>query len=674
MTRERLPENLNFPLNIRFALPISVQNSARPSEKLSSSLGVDRGMRAFAEAFVSQALFLRRKPNNFRQQQHFGRLEVVCAAQKNSLDDGVSKSASSVKTPHLGAKKRSTRSLQRIAQKIAAARDKFQKVSDEVDALQSSPEGFVLGSDLSSLYIGSTSLVQDLKIPEAPSYWGMFPEDTLELINAYLRQNQISEAERQAFLDSCEDILAKLRGWTHQLADTARPLLSSDTTLLSPSREGEALDAIIALLQTSGFSILPELPEVKEPPSPDSLPLGNSITDTLDPTLLRGSKGLRKHIEDIGIRLGDPLYYPYIFLATRGVSLVRKSGLLLPQKMRAIERAYFSWIRTPFALLLQPLRLIGNFVKDSLNLSGNPDRDGSKLKQALKQMPEESESAPAMIDSTDKESKIRKVRRVVPALKLERGWNAFSGLFLPSFTQEPSHGLMMIMYREIIPNRESIRREKREALMTQIRDSVLHAVNPVPPNRREAEKSVSDRHASVLDEFKKPSGEEMPVTLQLFSDVPWGTIHHFFPSTFILPATRDLLRIDALTFAGLVSALVTYFRDSDSAFIFAALVGSFISYSVRVGFGWRQALVAYKGRIASEKAAGIVARQRSCLDYLAALSAEEMLVDVCCVYLSKTLMTGIDPQKIQRQIFNQVLLTTYSTNGWKDWLDKEGYS
>lgn len=573
--------------------------------------------------------------------------------------------------PHVGAKARKPRPLAKIAQRVAAARDKFRKVADEVEALQSSPEGFVLGADMSSLSIGSTSLVQDLHIPEAPRYWGMVPQEIFQRVDTYLAQREIPEQERQIFLDTCEDLLATLRGLTHRIADTVEPLLSTEVTSLPAAKHGEALDALIVLLQTCGFSILPQFPEINEPPSPESLPLGNSIRDTLDPTILRGSEALRNHIKENGIQVGEPLHYPHIFLATRGVSVTRNSGLLLPQKVRALERAYFSWIRSPFEILLQPIQAMSKFVKEAINLSGNGKLDAPQLEVAVKSTVSKDENEREHGEKASNEKHGRKVRRVVPAVKLRNGWNAISGLFLPSFTQEPSHRLMLLMYREIIPDLESIRREKREALLTQIRYSVVQAVNPVPPNRRKAENVISNMHASVVDGYEKSVGEEQPMTIELFADVPWGTMHHLFPSTFILPATRDLLRIDALTFAGLVSTIITYFRHSDSIFVLASLAGSILSYSVRVGFGWQQALMAYKGRIANDKASGIVSKQRNCLNVLANLSAEEMLVDVCCTHLCNTVLKGMDAQKVQRDIFGQVLLTKASVDDWNDWLEKE---
>lgn len=567
-----------------------------------------------------------------------------------------------------------SRSIRDIATRIAEARDKFQQASDEVRALKSSPEGFVLGSDLSQFGIGSTSLVQDLEVPPAPKYWGLPPEEVLTLLRTYLIQQSTPEGQCSEYVENFRDILAVLRGWTHGFADQARPLLDS-----TDNKDGDesldyadSVDAFITLLQMSGFAVLPEITVVTEPPCPEALPLGNSIEATLDPTLMRESTAVRKHITSNGVHIGSPSYYPHLFIATRGTSLVRKSGLLVPQKIRAIERSYFSWLRTPFGLLVEPVRALStsmwtlflNAVWKKSDLHDEETDGGFEKTSAHSADPED-----AMEELPVKESNGKRVRRVVPAVQLEGGFDALTRMFLPTFTQEPAHEFMVLLYREVALDKDSIRREARAALIEQVKSSVAQAINPIPPKRRARQRTSSDTDASVFDRFEKPLGAAKPVSLVMFTDVQWGTIAHFFPSTFVLPATTDLLRIDALTFLGLVSTLVTYVRNADNMFIYASLAGSIVSYFLRVTSGWRTALTNYTGQIAKDRASAILSQQRSTLDSLAAMSAEELFPDVCCVWLANALNSSLKAQDIQQEAFGDVSLTNDTFKTWNKWLE-----
>lgn len=565
-------------------------------------------------------------------------------------------------------------SIRDIATRIAEARDKFQQASDEVQALKSSPEGFVLGSDLSQFGIGSTSLVQDLEVPPAPKYWGLPPEEVLTLLRAYLCRQSIPEDKSSEYVEELRNILAALRGWTHGFADQARPLLEPPDSNKDDAQNldySESVDAFITLLQMSGFAVLPETPAITEPPSPEALPLGNSIEATLDPTLLRESAAVRKHITSNGVHIGSPSYYPHLFIATRGVSLVRKSGLLIPQKIRAIERSYFSWIRTPFGLLAEPVRALSTSTWNVLlnTVWKKPDLHDEKTDgdfEITSTSPPDSEDA--VQDLPFRQWDGKRVRRVVPAVQFEGGLDALTRMILPTFTQEPAHEFMVLLYREVALDKESTRKEARAALMKQVKNSVAQAINPIPPKRRALQRTSSETEASVFDKFEKPLGAAKPVSLVMFADVQWGTMTHFFPSTFVLPATTDLLRVDALTFLGLVSTLVTYVKNADSVFIYASLVGSIVSYVLRVTFGWRTALTNYWGRIAKDRASAMLSRQRSTLDSLAAMSADELFPDVCCVWLSAVLKNGLEAQYLQEDAFGDMSLTDDTVKTWNEWL------
>lgn len=566
-----------------------------------------------------------------------------------------------------------SKSFRDIATRIGEARDQFRRASDEAQALESSPEGFVLGSDFSKLRIGSTSLIQDLEVPPAPRYWGLSPDEVLAALEVYMRKCGYHEDIANKRTRDLRDILADLRGWTFQFADQARPLLELTADQGDESNRNtvsDAVDALATLLQLSGFAVLPDIPAITEPPCPEALPLGNSIEQTLDPTILCKSSVVSKHIRSHGVHIGSPSYYPHLFLATRGVSLVRKSGMLIPQKLRAIERTYFSWITTPFAFLVEPFRALTCFFRDQF-LKGVKNHGRNTSKGA--ELEQRNGTSAGMEGRVTQKRDGKRVRRVVPAVQLDGGLGALTKLFLPTFTQEPAYELLLLLYREVDLDKDSIRKTARTALRNQVKASVAQAVNPVPSKRCAPQTPAVKTEGSVFDTFEQPIGTLKPVTLQMFADVQWGTMKHFFPSTFILPATTDLLRIDALTFLGLVSTVVTYGRNADNAFVYALLTGTIVTYAMRVAFGWRSALIDYRGRIAHDRAQALVSRQGNTLVSLAAMAAEEQFPDVCCVWLSGILRNGKQPEDLQQEVFGATSLNDEAVASWREWLKCNDY-
>lgn len=554
--------------------------------------------------------------------------------------------------------------------------------------LHTSSDTSVLGSDLFNCYVASTSLVQDVDIPPAPTLVNLRPESVQEKVREYLIRIGVSEENRRLYSERLHDVLTALRGWTLEYADTARPLLTSSPERLRDSDLVNSLDALIRLLEMASFAILPPSPDIPGPPSPDALPLGNSIPDTLDPTLFEHSAALREYLRTNALQLNT--CFPYLFVATRGVTFVRKSGLLLRQKIRALERSYFSWIRTPFALLIQPLRSLrtmmwkrlgGDWLRDIFQSSGergnvddedDEDDDDDDLFNIQSQS--EEYSAEVHISSSDEcNMEARQVRRIVPAGKLEGFLEGLTRFFLPTFTQEPAHELFLLLYREVVPDKELIRKDKRSALVNQLKNSIAQAINPLPSKKDKSQRFAQDaKPSSILDDLKKPRGELKPVSLQLFADVQWGTVYHLFPSTYVLPATRDLLRVDAVTFLGLATTVVTYLRNSDSPFVYPLLLASVVSYLIRVGFGWRQAVVAYERRLATEKSDALVSRQRSALDFLAILSAEELFGKVSCVWLSSVLDNHPSLSEVQNEVLGGVSLHEEVDETWQSWLRERG--
>ncbi|CDF39926.1 unnamed protein product [Chondrus crispus] len=568
-------------------------------------------------------------------------------------------------------------SLQRLARKVGEARDKFMEASDEAKALKSSPDGFILGSEFSNLGISSMSLKQDLDVPPAPKYWGLDPQHVFEKVREYLVREGVDESDCDEYIEDLGRILSALRGWTFAISDQARPLLQlsdhegNDDVFQTTS--SDSVDALVTLLQLGGFAVLPDIIEITDPPCPEALPLGESIKDTLDPTLSQHSPAVRQHIESNGVNIGSSSHYPYLFIATRGVTLVRNSGLLFPQKIRAIERSYFSWISAPFAFFVKPILAL-NALGWNLALRvtqkelDRPDGREDAVR-VLSAGPDVVGQSGSPNDSSLERTNTKRVRRVVPALKLDGGWNSLARLFLPTFTQEPAHELLFLMYREVDLDKDSIRREARRKLAQQVKESVAEVINPIPRKRRTVDKPKCETGEAAFYKFQKPIGRLKPVSINLFRSVQWGTIKHFLPSTFVLPATRDLLRIDALTLLGLVSTIATYARNAETPFVFPLLFGSLATYAVRVIFGWRSSLSKYKGQIASERAKAILSQERSALDSLAVIAAEEQLPDVCSVWLCGVLKNMKEASEIQEDVFGEVTLCRETVQSWKDWLN-----
>lgn len=258
--------------------------------------------------------------------------------------------------------------------------------------------------------------------------------------------------------------------------------------------------------------------------------------------------------------------------------------------------------------------------------------------------------------------------------RVDKGWQGVKNLFKPSFIQEPAHEHMIVMFREVQIDRQKMRQKKRTAVIEQIKQSLLSAINPVPVSRRKMavegrEREMEKKH---FEAFETPVGKVKAVNIQLFRDVPWANVMHFFPSTYVLPATRDLLRVDAVTFVGLMSALVTYIRQSENVWVVGSLVSTFVLYLFRVGFGWRQALVAYNERLAKVRAEKVVGQGRCSVDTLVALACEEAFLEVACVWMAEWGGFEEDAQHIQRAVFQHASLSERSVLKWRAWLVDNG--
>lgn len=517
----------------------------------------------------------------------------------------------------------------------SAATDDSANTSKQVDS--DSEHVNIIGEEYTTQTAADRLLVQDLPIPQAPFFHGRSAKEMMQHLEVHLVKQNVSARERREILEKLGESRLRIQAAVSDLVDKALPMLT-DTTGGDEQPPEEAVDAFMQLLQLAGFNILPQFVKL-DPPSADALQLGVADEQTLDPTILRRNRVVRERFVQQGLRpadLGEPEHYPYIFAATRGVSLVKKSGLLLPLKLRALERKYFGWMETPFALVVNPIRRI--FRPNANDERGQDEkRDATSTTQGY-------------------------VRRVVPAVKLEMNWQSLKQVLQPSFTQEPAHSHLVLVYRSVRPSVQSVRRSKRAALLRQMRGTLMELVRPTPTGRRERERAARNDICNALDALPRGAGELDKVRVELFTEVGWGVVHHVYPGTYVLPATRDLLRIDVVTFSGLLSALVTHVRDVDSVFVAASLAASFVSYVSRVGFGWRSALMAYRKRIAEEKGERRVASGEFCIRGLAGLAADEGLFWAAWEQLGGADGVGeagfnvrVDEQTQIRELWNQLL-------------------
>jgi len=165
------------------------------------------------------------------------------------------------------------------------------------------------------------------------------------------------------------------------------------------------------------------------------------------------------------------------------------------------------------------------------------------------------------------------VRRVVPSGDIR-------DFFRPSCSIEPTYRDVIIIY---CPKKKVSPRKK-------IADALQKAINPI--TNPAAAAADGTRGISVDDLF-----------VEIYRDVPWGLLHHLFPSEtqVVQPRARDLLRVDSLTLLGLVSTIVTYFRDADSPFVNIALAGTVAAYGFRIALGLQSAFSNYRARIIQHK-------------------------------------------------------------------------
>lgn len=541
-------------------------------------------------------------------------------------------------------------SLNSLSDRMKEVKNKYHLVAKEVEKLESSEEGFVLGSDLSTYEIGRSSIIQDLPLPTTSSFFDLNPSQTLKKVDSFLKSENLSSNVRTDLLKDCKTRLALLRSNILQITDIAHEIVSNPSQKDS-HLDGKAGDIIIMLLEMANFSVLPELRTVDNPPSSETLPLGQSFKETLDPALLSNSKKFLTYLKKTDDRMAS--FYPYLFIATRGVSVSRNSGVLFLQKLGAIERALYSVLSTPLSMFFKSQRYVfKSLFPESKHHENVMPSGAGKHKE-------------------NHEEKDRRVRRVIPTLKFDEGIKSLSSLFLPSFAQEPTHELLFMMYREVNVDKNRLRKMKQEALLEQIKDSLTQALNPTPLPKSSEGTKKKDKFEKVEELLQTPPGELQHISLQIFKDIEWGSVLHYMPSIYLLPATRDLLKVDALTFTGLLSAATEFFvrRHTNSFLLYASVIASIVSYAGRIALSWRRVRKSYQGNISLQKATNSVSQGEKSLIFLAALAIEEMFVKECCRILAESSDTDYGYEELQQRIFGAVSSDQVCLDDLEQWLN-----
>lgn len=332
------------------------------------------------------------------------------------------------------------------------------------------------------------------------------------------------------------------------------------------SKDPGDLGELLSALTEAGFShISAPLPLELSPPYAQALPLRIRANEN-------SLRPLVEHNDSIApwksLRTGDDAPATFI-VSVRGVSDKRSSGLLFGSKIRSLEVAY----QAPLASLRE--RILSFLSKR---------KSGDILRELLPAVPDET--------CANAELNIDTVRRVVPSGDIR-------DFFRPSCAIEPTYREVIMIYCP----------KKKESPRKKIADALQKAINPVTTNNN----NIGQYRGPPLDDFR----------VEMYRDVPWGLLHHIFPSEtqVVQPRARDLLRVDSLTLLGLVSTIITYFRDADSPFLNIVLAGTVMVYGFRIALGLQSAFSNYRARIIEHKFQFVV-RKGSARDALSLIRNE----------------------------------------------------
>lgn len=529
-----------------------------------------------------------------------------------------------------------------VRRKIKRAQTRYKDAAEDARHLQNSTSNDILGTELDGTSLGSRSTIQDLPIPAAPHFADMKAAEVSSSLTKLISSVEHSQTNAEELSNALRQLLRVIRLAVSDLTDAAGGTFS--TAQGDEKAFDRSIPAFLSLLQLAKFHCT--RPAALSPESVDALPLKISVSNCLDEYVLKerctGHPLLHSQVD-------LPEYFPHLLVATRGTGVDKKAGLLLGAKFRAIEEEYLSWAQAPLHVVQ---RLLENIV------GGKSD-----------------EKSPPRVPGGDDVSE--KVRRVFPSVKLN-GWNGISELLLPVFTQEPTHSLCVVAYREYVPDLSSQRTHRRRRALEVAQATIAKAIDPVR-YRTVVEDQLKDRELKSSAENEKNiarlPGDYKPFRAEMFGDIPWGNISHYFPSCAVKVSlqSRELLKLDLLTLAGVASCLITAVRNIDKAYIALSVTGTLVAYIVRIAFRLRAAFRSNRGFLAEEKARHFAAANEAVVARVAGLAADEQFAIAASCLASVALAGHLTPSDIQKRVFSKTLSTDQENAEWLNRLGKWGF-
>jgi hypothetical protein len=459
-------------------------------------------------------------------------------------------------------------------------------------------------------------------------------------------------------------LLHTLQACVVELSDSVEPLFAADGA--ADSGTEASVNSMFTLLHLAGFHT--NRPAPLKPPALDAFPMKISSAGALDATLF-GSGGASHAL--VGGGAQPPEYFPHLLVAFRGTGVSRDSGLLLGAKVRSLESYYLGWINNPLDLarkVISRRRTPGG--------SGNVTDGGRSGGGGAGGGAGQATSSPV-------------VRRIFPSAKFS-GWGAVAEFLLPVFVQEPTHRLACVAYRKFTPNADLALEARRQEVVQKARAAASRAVDPTrylrggngPDSDSGSDTDRGPANRSPVPEAtrRQTPGEFGPLRLELWRDVPWGHILHFLP-TFaakVTPRTRDVLRVDFLTFAGVASAVVTIWRESGtSPLLWAEVAGTVAFYGARIALRLRQALSVSRGLIAEERARRLYATDDAAIGVVARLATQQQFGIAASVLVAVALRREHDASPsiddVQRAVCGAALCDAEQNEEWMRRLTSWGF-
>lgn len=498
------------------------------------------------------------------------------------------------------------------------------------------------------------SKVQDLEIPPGPTVQPLKPADVISALEEYVLDRASEEVAAEVVV-ALRSALDSLRRCVLPTVEAAEELVGLDGEASEETEE--AVQSLFTLVELAGFHCNRAAP--LRPAALNSFEMTVSVDGVLDTTIFSKSGASHPLIEQ---SLQVPDYFPHMLLAFRGTGVERDSGLLLGSKIRSLETYYLGWLNDPiqFARKLLAQRKSGKI--------GNGE--GESLAQEV-EGPGEDDASPR----DDRTSRRAVVRRVFPSAKFS-GWEGAAEFMLPVFCQEPAHSLVCVAYRKFTPDGALAREAKKKKLLEQARlvaNRALHPTEFLREGRTASSDGESDSDSdsdSDLDAAQTP-GDVGPLRVELWRNVPWGHLTHFLPpfAVKLAPRAQDLLRVDFLTFAGLVSAVVTIMRGNASSGLLAAeLIGTVAVYAVRIVLRLRSAISRSRGVIAVERQERLAAADEPAVHAIGLLATQQQF-GIAASIIAAAALAGADSsppttEEVQRSVFGTRVSDASQNRSW----------